>query len=168
MSNEVGFVRRRGWCSHLWRILDGRKADCFKCQSSFPYAVPVAIEQDGARLCSHRVIIVERVREQGEWRHGKCRKCHERFPLDGFDDQIRLLASTKVCREPKKEPPLRWSPVGILFPVALLALAAFITLLRFLFPEGSECSLAIVAVVFLWCLAVVWHLYKLARFYRGE
>ena len=58
--------------------------------------------------------------------------------------------------------------MGILLPVGFFALAAFISLLRFLFPEGSECFLATVAVIFLGCLAVVLGHYKLARFYRGE
>ena len=169
MGDELGYVLRSRWCWHgPWRIVDGKKAECFVCGSLFPYEVPAALEGERTGVCKHRIIIAYFFMTTG-MSCGTCRKCHERFPLDGFTDHIRLLEAVEVHRETKQgrashsEQPLLWA-----FPVVTFAMVLSISLLRFLFPAATEGFLATAAFIFAGCLMVAWLIYSWLRFCRGK
>jgi hypothetical protein len=169
MGDEPGFVRRSRWCWHgPWRIVDGKRAECFVCGSLFPYEVPAALAGEGTGVCKHRIIIAYFFMTAGMSR-GTCRKCHERFPLDGFADHIRLLEAVEVHREPKQGRASH-SELSLLsgFPVFTLAMVVCISLLGMLFPSVTGGFLAMITVLFAGCLLVAWMINSWLRFCRGK
>ena len=168
MGDELGYVRRSRWCfGHgPWRILDGKKAECFVCKSSFPYEGPTAVEGEGARVCKHRILIAYFFIRKGMlW--GTCTQCHERFALDGFTDHIRLLDAAEVHQEPEKGRP-GYTEVSFWTFLVVVAMAVSISLLRFLFPAATGGFLATAALLFAGCLMVAWLIYSWLRFCRGK
>lgn len=148
--------------------MDGQKAECFVCGSSLPYEVPAALEGEGTGVCKHRIIIAWFFMTKGMSR-GTCTNCRERFPLDGFADQIRLLETVEVHREPRQfwvnhsETPLR-----LAFPVFTLGMVLCITLVIALFPSTTDGFLGMVAVLFVGVLLAAWLIYSWLRFCRGR
>ena len=169
MGDKPGFVRRTRWCWHgPWRIVDGKKAECFVCGSLIPYEVPAALEGEGTGVCKHRVIIAWFFMTVGR-SSGTCTSCHERFPLDHFADDIRLLEALEVHREPEQgQASHSETPFRLAFPVFTLGMVLCISLAMTLIPSIAGGSLAMIAAVFAGCLLVGWVIYSWLRFRRGN
>jgi hypothetical protein len=139
-------------------------AECFVCGSLIPYVVPAALEGEGAGACRHRIIIAYFFMTKGR-SSGTCSKCHERFPLAGFADQVRLLETVEVHRKPRQERSSHSETLLVsAFPVFTLGMVLCISLLMALFPSTTGGFLGMVAVLCGVCLLVGWVIYSWLRF----